>query len=64
MRYALFMYISNILVHTIIHLFQSSVEKNKTIETINRICNGFTGYNGNCIGFVMETLMDPVGLYW
>ncbi len=25
------------------------------------MCNGFTGYNGNCIGF-MEIVLNPVSL--
>ncbi len=27
-----------------------------------KICNGFTGYNGYCVGVLMETVMVPIGL--
>ncbi len=42
----------------------------KTIETCpkhNRKCNGFNGYNGNCIGFSGNyngVLMVCDGFYW
>ncbi len=29
-----------------------------------KICNGFTGYNGYCVGVLMETVMVPIGLNW
>ncbi len=29
-----------------------------------KICNGFTGYNGYCVGVLMETVMVSIGLNW
>ncbi len=48
----------------ICNLFLSLLKKRnkKNNRNHHRICNAFTGYNGNCIGF-SGNIMDPVGLY-
>ncbi len=51
--------------HNVLQYGPSSLLK-KTIEPCpkhNRKCNGFNGFNGNCIGF-NETIMVSTGMWW
>ncbi len=43
---------------------KSKQKNNINLDNINKMYNGFTGYNGNCSLLVlMETVIVPVGLY-